>query len=775
MNFLEKTLHELSLADEHLHVFAPAYIEENGKMRFQIDKPPREKRPIFTECTEEGKEGYYINYYDLKGDKYYYRKSGVKMDQAFKRIRLETPRTENGKTAKYLSPAESGLFPFFPNKIIQAYLKNQQVKTLWFVEGEKKALKASACGAWIVGLPGIHGFVDKETNRLLPDIVKLIKGLQVENIGFLHDADAMVLKFQKDKDLTQRPKSFAASVTSFLEAVKNTFESTKKSNYNVFYGHIKTRFSEDGKGIDDLLTNYNKEEKSIIHDLKHIEYNSQFFTFYNITSYSAKKIHDLFGVYSNATTFFKKWSDFIGSREFKYESRWYESQGETVAFIRDENSDKYIRVGTDYFKISNTYNPISRRKEENLLGWTKGELTTDFGKGFISTIRKYDKFTSLPAWDKEYEREIDGCFNLMNPIFHDVAPGGIDNTINYLKHVFGGDGNVTYKLEKHEGRTIFDYEEKAIWGDQFTVALDYLTIMFRYPTQKLPVPILLSKEQATGKTTFLEWLCEIYHGNATVINNEIFSSQFNAPYITKFIIGLDEGFLDVEKQEKKERLKQLITSKKMHMNDKGIKMQEFPYFGKLIICSNNVDNVMKMDDEDSRFFVVKVPPIPENKKDNKLAEKMLKEIPAWLYFLATRKIYHENKGRLWFEEKAFITEQFKEIVKNTRTRWEVAFDTWLEDHFIKFGVMELKADLNTFVEHFNGNYRYKIDSIMLQKYFNDRGIKAGANTTFNFPSSYDSEAYHVLYKKGKGRVITLKVEDWVTEENLKLNFKPVKE
>jgi len=57
--------------------------------------------------------------------------------------------------------------------------------------------------------------------------------------------------------------------------------------------------------------------------------------------------------------------------------------------------------------------------------------------------------------------------------------------------------------------------------------LDYLTILFLKPAEKLPALCLVSKEQKTGKSTFLHWLQKIYGDNAVILGNEDFSSNFN--------------------------------------------------------------------------------------------------------------------------------------------------------------------------------------------------------------------------------------------------------
>jgi hypothetical protein len=171
----------------------------------------------------------------------------------------------------------------------------------------------------------------------------------------------------------------------------------------------------------------------------------------------------------------------------------------------------------------------------------------------------------------------------------------------FLKHIFQGNWKV---ILDDQGRV---EKENAVSGDPFTVALDYLTIQYRYPKHMLPVPILVSPENGTGKSTFLKWLQMIFGTNMCILGNAQFQMKFNGHYITKYIISIDEGFLEVDKKAEKERLKQLVTADSAFVEFKGMNVRKINYYGKLIICSNDADRVMKIEDGESRWFVVKVP------------------------------------------------------------------------------------------------------------------------------------------------------------------------
>lgn len=71
-----------------------------------------------------------------------------------------------------------------------------------------------------------------------------------------------------------------------------------------------------------------------------------------------------------------------------------------------------------------------------------------------------------------------------------------------------------------------------------------MKLLLDYPTQKLPVLALVSRERNTGKTTFLNWLKEIYCGNMSICCSKDFESNFNAEWVYKRIIAIDETFLE---------------------------------------------------------------------------------------------------------------------------------------------------------------------------------------------------------------------------------------
>jgi hypothetical protein len=415
-----------------------------------------------------------------------------------------------------------------------------------------------------------------------------------------------------------------------------------------------------------------------------------------------------------------------------------------------------MRVGTDWYKEIDEPVPETEDKfVKTIAKWTKGALIEDYKKykGFIDELPRYDGFTSEPKWTGGYRRKVRSLFNLMNAMEHLPKEGEITYTLKFLKHIFSGESTA----------------ENPIKGDPFTVALDWLTLLYTHPRQRLPVPILVSPENGTGKSTFNDWLKLIYSSNAVVMNNQQFAMSFNAHYASKFLIMIDEGFLEVEKKAEKERIKQLATAKEILVQFKGADLRPIPYYGKLVICSNDADRVMKIEEGESRWFVVRVPVAKE--KDPDLLKKMEKEIPAFLHFLGNREIFHKKEDRLWFSEKDFITDQFKLIVENTKNRLDKVVESFIKETFLTFKQSPLHIPNKQLVEQINKTAKYKLDETDLRDFLKKKNLKTNekGSQRFRFPIAWQkdmSQQMEIAYVEGVGRYYEFLPEQWLTAEEL---------
>jgi len=140
-------------------------------------------------------------------------------------------------------------------------------------------------------------------------------------------------------------------------------------------------------------------------------------------------------------------------------------------------SEKYIRVATDYYRLSHILNARKQSTPVQQL-WKKGAIMGDFGKDIFRYIKKYVAFVNIPdnseTYLKEHVHNGDTYYNLYEQMKFAPAPGDVTITLRFLTRMF---------------------------QDKTEIVLDYLKILYENPTQNLPVICLVSKIQETGKSS----------------------------------------------------------------------------------------------------------------------------------------------------------------------------------------------------------------------------------------------------------------------------------
>ena len=119
------------------------------------------------------------------------------------------------------------------------------------------------------------------------------------------------------------------------------------------------------------------------------------------------------------------------------------------------------------------------------------------------------------------------------------------------------------------------------------------------------------------------------------VGNSDLDNDFNSAWASKLIIACDETKID--KQVVVERIKSLSTADKIIMNAKGKDHVELEFFGKFILMTNNEENFIYVDQEETRYWIRSIPNISEEIKNVNILEEMIDEIPAFLWYLQKRK------------------------------------------------------------------------------------------------------------------------------------------
>ena len=232
----------------------------------------------------------------------------------------------------------------------------------------------------------------------------------------------------------------------------------------------------------------------------------------------------------------------------------------------------------------------------------------------------------------------------------------------------------------------------------------------------------------------------------------------------------------MEKKAEQERLKEMITAQYMWLEYKGVDTKRVPNYTRLIFCSNDADNVMKIDDGETRFFVVRIFPF-EGKENPTLLEDMEAEIPAFLHYILNRPIHHPREGRLYFKPEYFITDQFMQVVKNTRPQVEKALDEWVVDTFLQYKVPDFKADLKQITERLSSYASFRIRNDQVKEYLwkkkKMKPIPTPKRTSLPIGVAFDPYNNPTVETEKKvGRCYHFFPEDWLTEEELKQHAQP---
>jgi len=296
---------------------------------------------------------------------------------------------------------------------------------------------------------------------------------------------------------------------------------------------------------------------------------------------------------------------------------------------------EYIRVGIKYFKRIEKMDRYGIKRTELKL-WSKDEIKEDLGREVIADIRKYDDFTIVPN-NLSFDSTVGNNYNLYAPFEHTPEKGDWFWTERLMRHIF---------------------------GEQIELGYKYMQILYLHPRQPLPILVLTSQERQTGKSTFIDWISILFGDNMVVINPQDIASGFNGSYAIKNIIGIEESRF--ESVQATEKLKSLATQKKILVNDKFIPQYSIPFYGKLIITSNDEHKFSKVDNDEIRYWVRKINSL-EGEANHNIHENLVEEIPAFIHFLSTLPKLDFSKSRMFFTPEELETDALKEVKKESRS------------------------------------------------------------------------------------------------------------
>lgn len=716
--------------------------EADNTFRAEAEEPGR--TVSFRFFTETDKGDISINYLTPDGSVEYFN-HGRNQTRRFSRIRYARPeehKGKDGKPTKYFQEKGTETFPFVTPTVISAYRQGEPLKVLYVVEGEFKAFCLHMQGLPAVGIGGVQNFRDARKTRLHPYLTDIIGRCRVQNLVLIYDRDCVEVHWEDGKDLAERPIMFYSALNTFNELLK-------PYDVTLYFAHVARKV--DQKGIDDALLANPGNRDGILDELTAFTEgmpHRHWVTTYLVTGISPMKIMKLFGL-DNVDSFSQIYKEELDNREFRWKHNDYyidENGKPVVSWMK--RTKEYVRVGVNYYHVVNE--EFNGYTETNLTLWKPTLIKTDYGEKFLSQVPKFDGFANIPENDPDRYRHVihasknditSTLYNLYAPVLHRPVEGEW-RTINRLVH------------------HIFDY--KNIAGvPMYEMALDYIQLLYTRPAQHLPILCLVSQEQATGKTTFLKLLKGIFTENMALLDSARLSGNFNSHWAGKLIVATDEAFLDTEKKELANRLKMIATNDVIPMEGKGRDSVQVANFAKLIMCSNDEKNFARIEAEDTRYWVVKVASIPRDERDTHMDEKLLKETPAFLWFLKNRQLYYPERTRLWFEVEDYDTPAHRAVQERTELGLVKHVKDVVKTQFFYQHCDKLRLSLAAVYDLVAMQYKFA-DKQKIAEYLHDRGLTPSTATNFTVANEYHPDNW----PKRKDRCYTFLASDWMTPDEI---------
>ena len=128
------------------------------------------------------------------------------------------------------------------------------------------------------------------------------------------------------------------------------------------------------------------------------------------------------------------------------------------------------------------------------------------------------------------------------------------------------------------------------------------------------------------------------------------------------------------------------------MEAKGKDRDEIGFFAKFVLCSNNEHLPVIIDAGETCYWVRKIVPLQSD--DTDFLQKLKAEIPAFLHFLAGRKLSTEKESRMWFNPKRLETDALRKIIRSNRNRLEIEMAELLLDIMASVGGSSVSFCLN---------------------------------------------------------------------------------
>jgi hypothetical protein len=610
--------------------------------------------------------------------------------KSFDIVRLKNPivNSQTGDVIKYRLPKGAGTHPWLSPNILQAYRDGKPIKTLILTEGYLKALSGFVNGLYMVGFSSITHYKDSQTKEMYQDVVSVIKNCKVENIIMLYDGDLLDIStknLQEKRNLSKRPNNFFNSICQIRELLKDYLG----NNLSLYFAHVNKGFhKEEPKGLDDVFASDGIQAAEVAEDLLALSKPGKYF-YKTCIDTGVLRLKQYFHL-TTVDDFYSFHQDKIKNNEFIFNGSHYQvnDKGTLDLKIKAEVKD-YFRVVDDYFwirKVPNRYNELLNQ----ITKVSKKTIEDDHDKRFCKNVAKYNAFVNMPD-NVNYQQAPFNCYNIYQELKYKPSETDSDcpTILAFIKHIF---------------------------QDHYEKGLDYIQLLYLHPKQTLPILCLVSAENETGKSSFIFFLSEIFGDNAIGIGYQDLDGNFNDHYATKLIIACEETF--IEKEMVMEKLKSMSTSPTIIVNGKNTKQYTADFYGKFILASNKEEKMLNISAEDKRYWILKVPSIPQAQKNPSLLKDLKEEIPAFLNLLTNRKLSTDGKNsRMWFKLEEIETEARKKMIAASGSALKKILQAKFAEYAEKWELQEFYMSTKSIRECFNIGPRF--EDFYIEKVLNE--------------------------------------------------------
>lgn len=164
---------------------------------------------------------------------------------------IEPKKTADG-VAKYMPVRGGGTRLFLTPQIVESYRAKKEIKTIYLIEGFKKAFAMYLHGNLpVIGMNGLTGFKEPGKERIRAELRDLLKTCDVKKVVILYDSDLFELGRSKEKATTTRPNNFYRACLSAKSLIENFADVTLVH---------PTPNPEKKFGFDDLLLEHREKE-----------------------------------------------------------------------------------------------------------------------------------------------------------------------------------------------------------------------------------------------------------------------------------------------------------------------------------------------------------------------------------------------------------------------------------------------------------------------------------------------------------------------------------